>query len=199
MPDLSKCVDVQWTFVIRRSYGFILPRHACDQIPDACERRGGEAAPGGGCARARPRETAQARGCTPLCARQIPAEQLKKAGLAPSAPRRACGRGSHRRGCRGGCPRRCRTRARLPARPSPLRQRWTREAAAGRAQAPHKLLQSSLHSRTDSSRGCLQSCNMAWHSRGRRTGSRAKGPELVSLCGAGYRSVYQVTCTGNPR
>ena len=77
---------------------------------------------------------------TPLRARQIPAEQLKKAGLAPSAPRRACGRGSHRRGCRGGCPRRYRTRAPLPARPSPLRQRWTREAAAGRAQAPHKLL-----------------------------------------------------------
>ena len=45
LPDLSKCVDVQWTFVIRRSY---LLRHACDQIPDACERRGGEAARGAG-------------------------------------------------------------------------------------------------------------------------------------------------------
>ena len=32
-----------------------------------------------------------------------------------------------------------------------------------------------------------------------RASDRAKGPELVSLCGAGYRSVYQVTCTGNPR
>ena len=59
LPDLSKCVDVQWTFVIRRSY---LLRHACDQIPDACERRGGEAARGGGCTRAQSRGTAEARG-----------------------------------------------------------------------------------------------------------------------------------------
>jgi len=137
LPDLSKCVDVQWTFVIRRSY---LLRHACDQIPDACERRGGEAARGGGCTRAQSRGTAEARGARRSAPGRSRAEQLKKAGLAPSAPRRACGRGSHRRGCRGGCPRRYRTRAPLPARPSPLRQRWTREAAAGRAQAPHKLL-----------------------------------------------------------
>ena len=45
-----------------------LLRHACDQIPDACERRGGEAAPGAG-ARAlgpeRRRRRAAARRCAP--------------------------------------------------------------------------------------------------------------------------------------
>ena len=136
LPDLSKCVDVQWTFVIRRSY---LLRHACDQIPDACERRGGEAARGAG-ARALSPEARRRRAAHAAPRPADPGGASQEGGLAPSAPRRACGRGSHRRGCRGGCPRRYRTRAPLPARPSPLRQRWTREAAAGRAQAPHKLL-----------------------------------------------------------
>ena len=80
LPDLSKCVDVQWTFVIRRSY---LLRHACDQIPDACERRGGEAARGAG-ARALGPEARRRRAAHAALPSSAPAPTGGRASCCPS-------------------------------------------------------------------------------------------------------------------